>query len=164
MLSKQIKTPLPYGRIINLFGQEYGIDLRSDIDSKKVFIVGKNIMLPAKTQTEASLKLTKWMINLAKDYIPKRTHEIANEYAFKFNLIRIKTHRTRWGSCSSKKNLNFNYRLITTPAKCIDYVIIHELAHTVEMNHSYRFWDLVEKCMKDYKIWKKILRKYENRL
>ena len=71
-----------------------------------------------------------------------------------FNRVTIRAQRSRWGSCSSKNNLNFNWKLILAPAQCLDYVVIHELCHLIEFNHSARFWNLVEAQMKDYRVWK----------
>lgn len=75
-----------------------------------------------------------------------------------FNRITVRAQRSRWGSCSSKHNLNFNWKLILAPPQCLDYVVIHELCHLTEFNHSPRFWSLVEAQMKDYKVWKDYLR------
>jgi len=87
----------------------------------------------------------------AKKYIPNRTIEVAKQYQIKFNTIKITSAKTRWGSCTSKRNLNFSYRLILCPEKVIDYVICHELAHLKEMNHSKKFRREVERLMPDYK-------------
>lgn len=76
----------------------------------------------------------------------------------KFNRVTVRAQRSRWGSCSSKHNLNFNWKLILAPPQCLDYVVIHELCHLTEFNHSPRFWNLVEAQMKDYKIWKDYLK------
>jgi predicted metal-dependent hydrolase len=94
--------------------------------------------------------LMDWLQELANSYIVKRTRYLAKRYGFEYKDIRVKSQKTRWGSCSSRKNLNFNWRLILAPRKCLDYVIIHELAHTKQMNHSASFWRLVEECMPDY--------------
>jgi predicted metal-dependent hydrolase len=64
-------------------------------------------------------------------------------HPFEHGQVRIKNHRRAWGSCSSKKNLNFNWRLVALPPELADYVIVHELCHTVHLNHSRDFWDLV---------------------
>lgn len=95
----------------------------------------------------------------AKKYIPDRVKFIANKYWLKYNKVRITSAKTRWWSCSSRKNLNFTYRLILTPIEVIDYVIVHELAHLKEMNHSKKFWLEVEKMMSDYKVHRKWLKK-----
>lgn len=74
------------------------------------------------------------------------------------NRVTVRAQRSRWGSCSSKHNLNFNWKLILAPPGCLDYVVIHELCHLTEFNHSPRFWSLVEAQQRDYKIWKDYLK------
>lgn len=108
--------------------------------------------------------LESWLKSEAKKIISSRTEELAKEFNFEFKRIAIKSQRTRWGSCSSKGNLNFNWQLMLTSQKCLDYVIIHELAHTKQMNHSIHFWKLVEDCMNDYKVAIKELRNFEKEL
>lgn len=90
----------------------------------------------------------------AKIYLPLRTSQLASRHGFKYNNIRIKNQKTRWGSCSAKGNLNFNLRLMMAPAGAIDSVIIHELCHLKVLNHSQSFWDLVDQCYPDYRYWK----------
>jgi len=71
-------------------------------------------------------------------------------YGFKFNKINIKNQKTRWGSCSKKGNLNFNYKIVVLPKQLADYIIVHELCHLKEFNHSRKFWNLVAKIMPNY--------------
>lgn len=71
-------------------------------------------------------------------------------YKFKFNAISIKSQKTRWGSCSKRKNLNFNYKILFLSPKIRDYIMIHELCHLKEFNHSSKFWRLVAKAMPDF--------------
>ena len=80
-------------------------------------------------------------------------------YQFKIHKITIRNQMTRWGSCSKKGNLNFNYRIILLPMHLLDYVIVHELCHLKEFNHSKHFWDLVAKILPDYKKVKKEFKK-----
>jgi len=87
----------------------------------------------------------------AREYIPKRVEEIANKYWCIYNKIKITSAKTRWGSCTSQKNLNFTFRLILTPPEIIDYVICHELSHLKEMNHSRHFWEEVSRMDREYK-------------
>lgn len=79
-------------------------------------------------------------------------------YGFSFNKIFIKNQKTCWGSCSSRGNLNFNYKIIFLPQKHQDYIIAHEICHLKEFNHSRRFWALVKKVLPDYLDIKKELR------
>lgn len=72
--------------------------------------------------------------------------------------VAIREQKTRWGSCSGKGNLNFNWKLIMAPPQCLDYVVIHELCHLREFNHSPRFWAMVSAQMPDYEPWKKWLK------
>ncbi len=72
-------------------------------------------------------------------------------YGFKFNKISIKNQKTRWGSCSKKGNLNFSYRIALLTERQADYIIVHELCHLGEFNHSRRFWELVAKTTPDYR-------------
>lgn len=79
-------------------------------------------------------------------------------YNFSYNRVSIKNQKTRWGSCSSKGNLNFHYRIVFLPEPLVDYLIVHELCHLGQMNHSKAFWDLVEKTIPDYSIRQNMLR------
>lgn len=94
----------------------------------------------------------------AKNYIPSRVEQLALTYGFSYNSIRFNNAKSRWGSCSSKNNLNFNVALMRLPTHLIDYVIVHELAHTKFMNHSPEFWAQVGQVCPDYKNYRKTLR------
>lgn len=111
-----------------------------------------------KWQEEYKKWLEKYYKQEAKKYIIPRCQELAEKYDFMYKWIRITSATTRWGSCSSKKTLNFSYRLIMAPSECIDYVIIHELCHLWQMNHSAKFWSEVASIMPSYKIHEKHLK------
>lgn len=89
--------------------------------------------------------------NKAKVLIRERLQYFNEFYGFSYNRVSFRNQKTRWGSCSSEKNLNFNWRLILAPLEILDYVVVHELSHLKEMNHSSDFWTLVEKQIPDYK-------------
>lgn len=80
-------------------------------------------------------------------------------YNFKFNKINIKNQKTRWGSCSKKGNLNFNYKILFLSKRAADYIVVHELCHLKEFNHSRKFWNLVAKTVPDYLSVRKELRR-----
>jgi predicted metal-dependent hydrolase len=80
---------------------------------------------------------------LAKQIVIEKVEQFNQYYKFEYGKIFIKNQGTRWGSCSSKKNLNFNYRIAVLPPELQDYLIVHELCHLKEFNHGNAFWDLV---------------------
>ena len=82
----------------------------------------------------------------AKIYLPKRLKELAEIHGFKYEIVTIKNASTRWGSCSSANNINLNLHLMRVPEHLIDYVLLHELVHTVVKNHGEKFWLLLELC------------------
>jgi predicted metal-dependent hydrolase len=110
---------------------------------------------------EVRAALEAWYRQQAKNYISQRAAVLAAQHGFKYENITIKGQRTRWGSCSSQNNLNFNWRLMLAPPGAIDYVILHELCHLRELNHSPRFWKLVAQVCPAYKQWIKWLDEHD---
>lgn len=96
----------------------------------------------------------------AKMYLPGRTRLLADRFGFGYNNITVKNHKTKWGSCSGRNNINYNLNLMRLPDELIDYVILHELTHTVEKNHGPRFWNKLSTVCKDALILDKKLKKY----
>lgn len=92
-----------------------------------------------------------WYRKQAKLLLPSKAEYYASVLKVRYNGIRIKDQRSRWGSCSAKGNLNFNFRLIMAPDEIADYVVVHELCHLIHMNHSKDFWNCVESVLPDYK-------------
>lgn len=90
--------------------------------------------------------------------LPPRIAAYAGQMGVTYGRVTIRNQKTRWGSCSSKGNLNFNCLLMLTPREVQDYVIVHELSHRKEMNHSPKFWAVVEEVLPDYKKRRKWLR------
>ena len=81
-----------------------------------------------------------------------------------YTSITVRDQKSRWGSCSSKGTLSFNYRLVFAPPAILDYVVVHELCHLTHMNHSKDFWNMVEKVMPDYRIRNQWLKEHEAEL
>lgn len=100
-----------------------------------------------------------FLAEMALARIRERLEVYAPRIGVSYGRVTVRNQRTRWGSCSAKGNLNFNWRLILAPEKCLEYVVIHELCHRREFNHSARFWDLVQRQMRDYQVWKDYLKK-----
>lgn len=94
----------------------------------------------------------------ARDIFEQKVSYYARMMGVSYGRIAIRDQKTRWGSCSGEGNLNFNWRLIFAPAGVLDYVVVHELAHRKEMNHSPRFWRVVEDTMPEYRKYQKWLK------
>jgi hypothetical protein len=95
----------------------------------------------------------------ARVFVKEKIVKLNTRYNFTYNHISIKNQKTRWGSCSKKGNLNFNYKIVTLPEHLAEYIIVHELCHLGEFNHSQKFWDLVARTVPDYKKKRNELRK-----
>lgn len=96
----------------------------------------------------------------ARALVTRLLADVNKTYDFTWSRVSIRDQRTRWGSCSSRRGLSFNYRLVFLPEKLARYVVVHELCHLAEMNHGPRFWKLVEQGMPDYKKAAKELRDF----
>ena len=94
----------------------------------------------------------------AMEIIPERVRHFAPIIGVTYGRITIRNQKSRWGSCSEGKNLNFSWRLILMPIEVMDYVVVHELAHLKQMNHSQAFWEEVEKILPNYKEQRKWLK------
>lgn len=99
-----------------------------------------------------------------QQYLPKRVKYYADKFGFKYGRLSFRNNISNWGSCSFENNINLNIKLMKLPDEIIDYVILHELCHTVEKNHSADFWKLVEKVCPDYAVLRGRLRKYNTRI
>lgn len=117
-----------------------------------------NILSPAGNEESIKVLYESWLRHNAKYFLIKRVNYLAAEFGFKIKNITMRGQKTRWGSCSSKGNLSFNFKLLQFRKEVIDYVIIHELCHLKEMNHSKIFWKLVQQHCPDYKSLKRELK------
>ena len=97
----------------------------------------------------------------ARALVHERIRHFNDVYGFKIGKVFIKNHKSRWGSCSAKGNINFNYKILFLPTEIVDYIIVHELCHLVEFNHSERFLSLVVRTIPDHKRRRRHLRLIE---
>lgn len=96
----------------------------------------------------------------AKQILPKKLHELAVKYGYNYNKVAIKNLKSRWGSCSSKNNINLNLHLVRLPGHLMEYVLVHELVHTMHKNHGIEFWNALNKHVKNAKKLQHELRNY----
>lgn len=102
--------------------------------------------------------LKRWYINKATEALSKKTKEFSAILKVSPNKITIKEQKTRYGSCSSKSNINYNWKIIMAPELVVDYLVVHELCHLVHFNHQKDFWNLVESVIPNYKECKDYLK------
>jgi len=142
---------------------------RTNQDEPGVKISGKVILVSCPVSADIRSgeiqDMIRWGIEAAwrkeaKKYLPERLSELARIHGFEFNRVFIKNNKTRWGSCSSKNNINLSLHLMRLPQHLADYVILHELTHTVHRNHSKQFWRHLDKLTGDAKMLDKELSQY----
>lgn len=134
---------------IQYLGKEYPLRLHH---SKKyaIYFENSSFYLSEDCIDHAKEYLTMWYKNVAEKLFPARAEIYSKRMGIVFATIKISNAGKRWGSCSIKRNINLNWRLIMAPLEVIDYVIVHELAHVRQMNHSDKFWRIVRDEMPDY--------------
>jgi predicted metal-dependent hydrolase len=137
-------------------GRDYRIEV-AETESGEIEFSDLFVVPPAQRAKRRGV-LRDWYIARAEEKIPPRAQQRARELGVEFATARIVDNRYRWGSCTVKNNVNFNWRLIKAPMFVIDYVIVHELAHLIEANHTPRFWSIVRantSTMEKAKLWLK---------
>lgn len=120
--------------------------------------VNKAMQNPPVMKNLLSVQERNRYIKIARDIFTQKTAYYASILNVTYGRITIREQKTRWGSCSSEGNLNFNWRLIFAPEEVLDYIVVHELAHRREMNHSQAFYAIVKSILPDYKKSQKWLR------
>jgi len=145
-----------------LFENYNGTNLKYTKKENKILVYfPKNINVrDQKTQKTFRYIIEETWRDEAKTILPKLVNDFAKKYNFKYNQIKIQNSKTRWGSCSSKNNINLSLHLMKLPEHLIDYVILHELCHTIEKNHGKNFWKLLDKVSGNAKALNKELKNY----
>jgi len=141
----RVVVTVPRG-VLNVFTKRF-LKERAGWIVKKVEHFNKvGVRLPVTCDREDYLKNK----NEARVLINERLEYFNQEYKYKYNRVSVKNQKTRWGSCSRSGNLNFNYKILFLNKEQADYIIVHELCHLGELNHSKKFWNLVEKTIPNY--------------
>lgn len=151
-IKSNFKSILILGEEYEIITNDRYINVPIKIDDNKILI--SHVISEEKYPLILSTHLKK----IAKIEITQHTNKICKYLGLKYNKISIKDTTSRWGSCSQDKNLSFSWRLVLAPREVMEYVVVHEVCHLVEMNHSARFWNLVHKTCPDYfsaKLWLK---------
>ncbi len=129
-------------------GKHYTLEIVKNQLEPLVF--NGRFLLSEKSVPNAKQEFVKWYKKAAFEILSERVKYFSEISRLSFNKVGITNAKKRWGSCSRKKNLNFSYRLVMAPLPIIDYVVVHELAHTVQMNHSKKFWEIVRNILPNF--------------
>ena len=151
------------GETFLYLGKEYPLAVCEE-PGKPLTLEGDRFVLRPSSRSAPRETFYLWYERQAHTVIKQRVEALAKKFNLHYTKIRITSARTRWGSCSSTGTLSFSWRLIMAPLEVIDYVVIHELAHTVEPNHSKRFWDRVAAMDPNYAKYVKWLKENGHRL
>ena len=150
IIQNQIKDVTSNQNKLLYLGSLFPININQSA-TKDLMFTGEEFIANSIEPNPLSLSIKKWYKKKFREIAIPRVTYFAEQHNLMVNQIRIKNQKTMWGSCSSKNNINLNYLLLMAPMKVIDYVIIHELVHTIHSNHSLDFWSSVESIMPDYK-------------
>lgn len=161
---KDVLQPKAYvdGEEFLFLGKPYRLELIAG--SRGVVLMGDRLVagiragMNGRERDAAAAKIGAWYRTQAYHHIAERVAFFAERLRVSPRTIRVRKMRSRWGSCSTRGSLNFNSLLILAPPDVVDYVVVHELCHCIQPNHSPRFWALVESVFPDYKERKKWLR------
>lgn len=153
------------GTIIFYKGHQYTLHIHKVLIKKEEKIIihednenGLKMYLKSLEQEYVKKSLEVWYKEEARKVLIDKSKFFGRFFGKTYGNIRIKTMKTRWGSCSAKGNLNFNWKIIMAPEEVIDYLVVHELSHLIEMNHSVNFYKQLERVLPDYKISRKWLK------
>jgi len=158
LIENQIKDVTSNHNKLLYLGNLFPINVEQNA-SKELFFTGEEFIANSIEPDSLSLSIKKWYKNKFKEIALPRVAYFANKHNLMVNQVRVKNQKTMWGSCSSKNNINLNYLLLMAPMGVIDYVIVHELVHTIHRNHSTDFWDSVESIMPEFQEHKRWLKK-----
>jgi predicted metal-dependent hydrolase len=155
LFKKETEAAHQQGYAIFYRGRRFTVETRVALVARSEVIVEEDrlvVVVPPAFEGKTPEVLEGWLRQMARLIINQRIRVMNAAFKQPFNRVFIKGQKTRWGSCSKQRNLSFNWRLVMAPLPVIDYVVAHELAHLVEMNHSRKFWALVEQIYPGYSL------------
>lgn len=162
------------GAVVLLYGRERVLHVEPDFGNKgfSVLEVNEKMLISGPVDpnggpgAEAVIKevMKRFYRKEARRYLEEKAARWAVRMNLDYGRIAVRDQATRWGSCSTKGNLNFNWRLVLLPEELADYVVVHELAHRIHMNHSKAFWEAVERELPDYRLRRRKLKDYEDEI
>jgi len=129
------------GETILYLGRNYRLQVSDENIHEIVF--NSRFVISRKHQPQAARLFRQWYLERAREHIPRRAEYFANALGVHFNRVLVSNLKVSWGSCTPTSSLNFNWRIMKAPPVVIDYLIVHELTHLLEPNHTSRFWHIV---------------------
>ena len=151
-------NPFRDGELFRYKGDQYPLKITPR--ERSIRLNENHILFPEKYLANPERAMTYWYAHEALRTIAERVEYYTERHGFRHTGITVTGARTRWGSCSPANRLCFSWRLILTPESVIDYVVVHELCHTLEKNHSMKFWNKVGAILPDYKARRALLKEY----
>ena len=181
-IKKLIKDKTPWIRLkLKECKPNFSIPSKEYVSGETISYLGRNYKLKIIEGNQASIKLKgqyllttitdksshndvysliqSWYISHATEKLMEKTNRLAKAIGVKPISIKVKNYKSRWGSCSSKGDVSYNWKIMQAPSSVIDYVVIHELCHLIEHNHSSKFWNMVEKYCPEWKKSKEWLKR-----
>ncbi|WP_425448545.1 M48 family metallopeptidase [Dethiothermospora halolimnae] len=156
------------GESFMYLGRDYSLQIIMNKDIKEPItkLYQGKFYIETNTNNQAKLRqsMERWYRKKTLEKVIEKIEYYKPYFNVKPNLVKVKEQKKRWASCSSKRNLNFNWRCSMAPSNVLDYIVVHEMCHMVHLNHSKNFWALVEEIMPDYRERKEWLRKYGIRM
>lgn len=161
-LISALPTQFLPGETFLFLGKSYLLEIVKG--QKQALILDGTFKMSESVSGRSELVFERWYREQARKILQERVDWYANKHGLPYQGMKITSAKTRWGSCSSNRSLNFSWRLILAPLEQVDYVVVHELVHTVHHNHSRRFWNKVAAIMQNYEEHKKWFRQHGSRL
>ena len=161
---KKVVHRFAQGEPFLYLGRQYPLHIRYDTDVRRICVAltGNQLVIQTpvldKKMMEAAVSL--WYRENALKLMQQRVEYYVNSVGQRPEKVLLREQKSRWGSCNSKRELRMNWKLIMAPPRVLDYVVVHELCHLKEMNHSARFWAEVEKILPDYKECRQWLKEF----